>query len=139
VGDKSNDEQEIKRVNDTVDVEVNAIADDDIDAYLAVLSEDALFLPPDLPSIGGEELRTWLREFLEQWRVEWLAYKHNETEVGAVFAFHRFSYSWRLEPKTGGELQVAHGKGLHILRRGDDGAWKIAREVWNGRPTPNTI
>jgi ketosteroid isomerase-like protein len=132
-------QQEIERVDETVDVEVRAVAEDDIDAYLAVLADDVHFLPPGLASIGGDELRAWLREFLEQWRVEWLAYRHDETEVSGDLAFHRFSYSWRLEPKAGGQLQVAHGKGLHVLRRGGDGSWKIAREVWNARPTPSTI
>ncbi len=133
------DQHEKQRVEGTIDAEVRAIEDDDIDGYLAVLSEDALFQPPGLPSMGGEELRAWLREFLGQWRVEWLGFKHDETEVSGNLAFHRFSYSWRLEPKSGGQLQVAHGKGLQILRRCEDGDWKIAREVWNDRPTPHTI
>ena len=137
--DKVETQQERQRVNGVIDAEVAAIADDDIESYLALLTEDALFLPPGLPSIGGEELHAWLHEFLEQWRVEWLAFKHNETEVAGDLAFHRFSYSWRLEPKSGGELRVSHGKGLHILRRSADGDWKIARETWNDRPTPNTI
>ncbi len=133
------DQQEKQRVESTIDAEVAAIEDDDIEGYLAVLAEDALFLPPGLPSMGGEELRASLREFLEQWRVEWLGFRHDETEISGELAFHRFSYSWRLEPKSGGQLQVAHGKGLHILRRCDDGNWRIAREVRNDRPTPNTI
>jgi ketosteroid isomerase-like protein len=133
------DQQEKQRVESTFDAEVAAIEDDDIEGYLAVLAEDALFLPPGLPSMGGEELRASLREFLEQWRVEWLGFRHDETEISGELAFHRFSYSWRLEPKSGGQLQVAHGKGLHILRRCDDGNWRIAREVRNDRPTPNTI
>ena len=65
--------------------------------------------------------------------------QHDETEAVGDLAFHRFSYSWRLEPKSGGQLQVSHGKGLHILRRYGDGNWKIAREAWNDRPTPNTL
>ncbi len=133
------DEQEKQRVVSAIDAEVTAIADDDIEGYLAVLTEDAVFLPPGLPSMGGEELRVSLREFLEQWRVEWLGFRHDETEISGDLAFHRFSYSWRLEPKSGGQLQVAHGKGLHILRRCDGDSWKIAREVRNDRPTPHTI
>jgi ketosteroid isomerase-like protein len=131
--------QEMERVEETIDAEVRAIEDDAVDDYFALLTDDALFLPPDTASLGGDELRDWLREFLEQWRVEWLAFHHDETEVCDDLAFHRFSYSWRLEPKMGGELQVAHGKGLHLLRRGEDGSWKIAREIWNARPTPITI
>ena len=139
MAEKSEEQQERQRVNGVIDAEVAAIADDDIESYLALLTEDALFLPPGLPSIGGEELHAWLREFLEQWRIEWLGYRHDESEICGDLAFHRFSYSWRLEPKRGGQLQVSHGKGLHILRRPAEGDWKIARETWNDRPTPNTI
>ena len=136
---KAEDQEQRQRIESVIDAEVESIADDEIDRLLTLLAEDALFLPPDLPSIGGEELHAWLGEFLAQWRIEWLGYRHNETEIRGDLAFHRFSYSWRLEPKSGGQLQVSHGKGLHILRRGDDGEWKIARETWNARPTPNTI
>lgn len=137
--DKAEDQQERQRIESVIDAELESMADDEIERYLPLLAEDALFLPPDLPSIGGEELHAWLREFLGEWRIEWLGYRHNETEIRGDLAFHRFSYSWRLEPKRGGQLQVSHGKGLHILRREGDGDWKIARETWNARPTPNTI
>ena len=137
MADKVEHQQERQLIESVIDAEVESMADDEIERYLTLLAEDALFLPPDLPSIGGEELHAWLREFLDEWRIEWLGYRHNETEIRGDLAFHRFSYSWRLEPKRGGQLQVSHGKGLHILRR--DGDWKIARETWNARPTPNTI
>jgi ketosteroid isomerase-like protein len=130
---------EQKRVNATIDEEVAAIEDSDIEHYFKLLSDDALFLPPGLPSMRGDDLRAWLREFLEEWSIEWLAFRHNETEVANDLAFHRYSYSWRVTRKTGGELTVAHGKGLHILRHSADGSWKIARKVWNGRPTPHTL
>jgi ketosteroid isomerase-like protein len=139
VSDKVDDQQERQLIESVIDAEVESIADDDIDRYLPLLSDDALFLPPGLPSIRGEELHAWLREFHDQWRVEWLAYHHNETEVVGDLAFHRFSFSRRLEPKSGGQLQVSHGKGLHILRRSADGEWTIARETWNDRPTPHTL
>lgn len=133
------DDQERKLIESAIGEEISAVEDADIDRYLAVLTDDALFLPPGLPSIGGEKLRTWLREFLDQWNVEWLGFHHNEIEIAGDIAFHRYSYSWRLEPKGGGELQVAHGKGLHILRRDPRSGWKIAREIWNDRPTPNNV
>ena len=137
--DKVEDQQERQRIEGVIDAEVEAMADGEIDRLVPLLADDALFLPPDMPSIGGAELHAWLGEFLSQWGIEWLGYRHNEIEIGRDLAFHRFSYSWRLEPKSGGQLQVSHGKGLHILRRTADGEWEIARETWNARPTPNTI
>ena len=139
MADTTDYQQEKQRIESVIDAELESMADDEIDRLLTLLADDALFLPPDLPSIGGEELQAWLREFLEQWRIEWLGYRHDETELCDNLAFHRFSYSWRLEPKHGGQLQVSHGKGLHILRRSAAGDWEIARETWNARPTPNTI
>jgi ketosteroid isomerase-like protein len=139
VAEKTEKQQEKQLIESVIDAEIEAMADDDVERLLPLLSQDALFLPPDLPSIGGEELHAWLREFLGEWRIEWLAFNHNETVVVGDLAFHRFSFSWRLEPKSGGQLQVSHGKGLHILRRSADGGWTIAREIRNGRPTPNTI
>jgi ketosteroid isomerase-like protein len=133
------DPDELQKVGGTIAEEVAAIEDDDIERYLALLADDAVFLPPKLGSLAGEELCGWLSDFLGQWRVEWLAYKHEEMEIYGDLAFHRYTFSWRLEPKNGGEFRVSHRKGLHILRRSGDGDWKIAREVWNGRPTPITI
>ena len=138
MADKVEHQQERQLIESVIDAEVESMADDEIERYLTLLAEDALFLPPDLPSIGGEELHAWLREFLDEWRIEWLGYRHNETEIRGDLAFHRFSYSWRLEPKSGGQLRVSHRKGLLILRRSADGDWKIARKTWNSRPTPNT-
>ncbi|MGA9762519.1 MAG: DUF4440 domain-containing protein [Gaiellaceae bacterium] len=139
MAEKTDDEKAKSRVEGAVDIELAATEDGDIERYLMLLDDDALFLPPDMPSVGGEELRAWLRSFLDNWRVEWLSFKHEEAEICGDLAFHRYSYSWRLEPKAGGQLQVSHGKGLHVLRRLPNGDWKIARKVWNGRPTPNSI
>ena len=74
---KAEDQEQRQRIESVIDAEVESIADDEIDRLLTLLAEDALFLPPDLPSIGGEELHAWLGEFLAQWRIEWLCYRHN--------------------------------------------------------------
>lgn len=125
-----------EQVDAVVEGEAASIAGADIDRYLALLTDDAVFLPPDSAPYEGDELRGWLREFLHDWRVEWLEWRHDETAIEGDLAYHRFSYSWRLTSKTSDEVFVSHGKGLHVLRRGPDGAWKIAREIWNGRPPP---
>ena len=117
-----------------LDQEVAAIGNDDIKAYHAILADDAVFMPPNLPPKAGDELRLWLDDFLQSVTVQWLKFTHVETVVVGGCAYHVFACSWRVTPRAGGEPKVLHFKGLHILRRQLDGAWKLAREIWNTSP-----
>jgi ketosteroid isomerase-like protein len=123
-----------KRVLDVIDEEVNAVSTGDAQAYLAILADDAVFMPPNQTSKAGDELRIWLREFLEEFSVKWLKFEHLDTETAGDLAYHTYAFSWRVTPKVGGEPTVAQGKGMHVLRRQADGAWKVVREIWNASP-----
>jgi ketosteroid isomerase-like protein len=116
--------------------EAAAIEAGDFKRYFGLLAEDALFMPPNLHSKSGKELRAWLRDFLERNNVEYLKLTDDETVIESNLAYHRFTYGWKVTPKAGGETKVGHGKGMHILYRRPDGAWKIIREIWNDIPTP---
>ena len=120
-----------RQVLAVLDQEVNAVRSGDINAYLDVLADDAKFLPPNENPKEGEELRQWLRTFLEEFSAEWLRFVHEEISLSGDLAYHRYSFSWKITPKVGGNPTVAHGKGLHIVRRRPGGAWKIVREIWN--------
>jgi len=117
-----------------LDREVAAIASDDIAGYLAILDDEAMFLPPNLAPKQGADLRGWLRDFLQRFAVQWLSYAHEETQVEGDIAYHRFAYSWKVTPKSEGEPIVAYGKGFHILRRQAGQEWKLWREIWNASP-----
>jgi ketosteroid isomerase-like protein len=121
------------------DEEVAAIEAGDFKRYLAILADDALFMPPGSLAKTGEELREWLRDFVDRYSVRYLKFAHDETVVEDNLAYHRFVYGWKVTPKAGGETVVGHGKGMHILRRQPDGAWKIAREIWNTIPAPEAL
>lgn len=115
--------------------EKTAMAASDMALYLSVLADDALFMPPGTAAKCGEELRAWLRAFLENFTTEWLRFQHGETVVAGNLAFHDYYYSMKVTPKAGGEATIGHGKGLHVLRREGNGAWKIVRNVWNAVPS----
>jgi ketosteroid isomerase-like protein len=117
-----------------VDREVAAMGAGDLGQYVALLTDDAVLLAPNTPPKAGAELRQWLGEFLQRVRVEWLSFVHDEVAVSGDLGYHVYSYTWRTSPKGGGEPTVSSGKGLHIVRRGADGAWRIAREIWNANP-----
>jgi ketosteroid isomerase-like protein len=126
--------RDLQQVVATTDEEAAAMRDGDAAGYFAVLTDDALFLPPDQPEKQSAELREWLRDFLERFRVEWLEYVHEESVIVGDLAYHRYSYRRRVTPKAGGQPTVSSGKGLHVLQRQQDGSWKIARNLWNASP-----
>jgi ketosteroid isomerase-like protein len=114
--------------------EAAAMRDGSIDDFMALLTADAVLLPPDLLPKTGAELRGWLGAFLDRFGIEWLSLVDDETVVDGTLAYHVYSYTWRATPRDGGAPREASGKGLHILRRGEDGRWRIAREIWNPNP-----
>jgi ketosteroid isomerase-like protein len=125
-----------QKVNAVADEEVAAIEAGDFKRYLALLTDDALFMPPSIHAKAGEDLRKWLRDFVDRFTVKYQKWTHDETVVEGDLAYHRFTYAWKVTPKAGGETKAGCGKGMHILRRQPDGGWKIAREIWNAIPEP---
>jgi ketosteroid isomerase-like protein len=119
---------------DTIDREVAAMAQGDMNAFGGVLAADAVFLPPNTEAKAGADLRTWLGTFLRDFAVEWLRFEHGDVAADGILGFHTYEYEWRVTPRGGGASTIGHGKGLHVLRRQADGAWKILREVWNASP-----
>ena len=114
--------------------QVAAMRDGHTDACLAQYTEDAILLPPNLLPKAGAELQSWMSEFLQRFRVEWLSFIHDEIAASGDLAYHRYSYTWRVTSRDGGAVTVASGKGVQLLRRTSDGGWRIAREIWNANP-----
>jgi ketosteroid isomerase-like protein len=106
----------------------------DMNQYLTILSKEAVFMPPNTSAKRGEQLRQWLREFVNSNLVEWPRFEHGETMVAGDLAFHEYVYTMKVTPKSGGAPAVGHGKGLHVLRREADGEWRILRNIWNASP-----
>lgn len=121
-------------IHAAIDRERNAVAAGDANAYLAALTDDAVFMAPNVEAKTGPALRQFLEEFLRTVAVKWLSFEHLETVVVGDVAFHVFKCSWRTTPKAGGASAVMHFKGLHVLHRATDGRWRIRREIWNANP-----
>jgi len=118
-----------------VQAEREAVESGDINRYLRTLAEDAIFMPPNSAAKAGAELREWLRSFLADVRVEWLSFVSSEVLLFGGAAYHAYTYSWRVCPRSGGEAKVTSGKGVHLLELQVDGTWRIGREIWNASPT----
>jgi len=127
---------EIRSVAALIDREIKAMETGDPGAALALLHDEAVFLPPNQAPKDGEALRQWLGKFIQRFDVQWLNFEHRETVVTGEFAFHRYDYTWKVTPKDGGESSFSHGKGIHVLKRTAEGDWKIYYEIWNSSPAP---
>jgi len=110
---------------------VEAMNRGDVDAFFDALNEDAVFFPPNEPAKRGEELREFMSQFLDQYTVHFDRYADEEIEVAGALAVNHYSYRWTVAAKVGGEPQTAEGHGIRILKRQDDGAWKITHEMWS--------
>jgi ketosteroid isomerase-like protein len=62
---------ELSEILAVTDQEARAISTGDLALYRAILSDDAVFLPPNTSARSGEELRRWLGGFLDQVAIEY--------------------------------------------------------------------
>jgi len=125
----------------TLEAEVQAVAEDeshalstgDIELYLSLLADDAVYHPPNSSPKSGEALRHWLTEFLANHKVEWQHFTPGETIVGGELATLDYTYAMVSTPKDEGEQLIGYGKGMIVCRR-EHGTWKIVRNIWNAAP-----
>ena len=128
-------QQAAQTIEQLADREAVAMANGNMDVYQLLLHQDAIFLPPNTLPKHGSDLRNWMGEFIHNYQIEWDEFVHEETVVFGEYGYHRYTYSWRITPKSGGKEIVAQGKGLHIMRLMPDAGWKIFREIWNSNPS----
>lgn len=99
----------------------------DVDALVALYTEDAVLMPPDLPSLTGvEAMRAIVQSFLDAGligsevpRIEVYGVVGDEAWGAGPFRF--FDASGNL---------VVEGKYV-VVYRVVDGAWRIVRHMWN--------
>jgi uncharacterized protein (TIGR02246 family) len=112
---------------DEVAVAVNA---GDVDGILAHYADDAVFSPPDAPSVTLEELRAWYDEMFGASTFEFSA-EPLEVVVSGDLAVLRASYEETITPMGEGEPETHDGNWLVVLRKQADGSWKLWRDMWS--------
>lgn len=127
---------ERQQVLQTTEEEVKAVESGEIERYLPLLTEDAVFMPQNQTTKTGAELRPWLRAFLERVSIRYTRFDHGETIVRDDLAVHSYSCEWIATPRPSGKALTTAFKGMQVLRRASDGSWKIAMHIWNTDPEP---
>ncbi|MEM7780554.1 MAG: SgcJ/EcaC family oxidoreductase [Pseudomonadota bacterium] len=109
----------------------DALAAGDIDAWLSLWTQDGIQLPPGEPAVAGiEALRTRNGAALAAFNVT-MEITLEETEILGDFAYSQGSYTAQFQPKGGGDALNVDGKFLSIMKRGEDGTWRIYRDMFN--------
>jgi uncharacterized protein (TIGR02246 family) len=101
------------------------------DAIAAEYTEDALLMPPDNPSqVGRPAIAAVYRTYFKDFKCDFKS-DVQELEIAGDWAFLRGAFTTVVTPKAGGPQQGGHGKFLVIVRRGADGTWRFARDMFS--------
>jgi uncharacterized protein (TIGR02246 family) len=115
----------------------------DVDALLALWTEDGVLLAPGQAPISGKDN---LRTFYERNRdavanTEILAYEEQWQEVRIM---GDYAYQWgqiRSRRRTGQSKQETSDvvNAMRVLKRGEDGSWRVARAIYNEARTGTSV
>jgi len=120
----------IREVIAAYDAAVNA---GDPAAITALYAEGAVSMPPDTVAFSFEDGQPHMEEMFELNTFQ-LASVAEEIEVDGDLAYAHVWYEQNVTPTAGGETTAMQGNWVVILRRQDDGSWKMWREMWSYVP-----
>lgn len=103
----------------------------DADYIAGIMADDAVIMVPGEPVQEGRAacaafVRNMLAYLLGHFHRP-ITYVSAEVRVIGHWAFDRGSFSFTVEPKSGGEPSEAHGKYLWLYSK--SGSWKLARAI----------
>ena len=109
-----------------------AVEAGDIPGYLAVLDADVELLPTDAPPIQGRDhYGQFLGPVFEQDRFEIEVVDPGTVKVDGDLAYARYDYIIHRMPHGTGERISSLRKFLDVLRRQEDGSWRVLKHIWN--------
>jgi uncharacterized protein (TIGR02246 family) len=108
----------------------------DADAVADCYTEDALLILPFRPSLSGRRaIADHYRQALSRVTLE-IEPSIEETEVAGDWAFQRGSIRQKVSVQGGSAVHRSSGRYLLVARRGDDGSWRVARDVFTPDQPP---
>jgi uncharacterized protein (TIGR02246 family) len=107
------------------------------DSMAVVYTDDVSFMPPGEPAVEGiAGVKAWATKAFATGTLT-VKYSSSQVTVRGDQAVDRYTGSLTFTPMGGGAGMTEQLKGVHVMRKGADGSWKIAVDVWNtDAPTP---
>lgn len=117
---------------------IEAYQGEDLDRFMSLFTEDAVRMPPDAPALVGKpSIRINAQNLFTMFDTQ-LVVHIEETELSGDLAFVRGTWSLTSAPAGESETTTTVGKWMNLMKRGEDGAWRIARNIWNRDAPPET-
>ncbi len=129
VGVKALSDEDVAAIKTAHDAYSQTIISKDWAAHIAMHTEDAVVMPPNMPLIQG-------REAIQAWNeasppITAFNLTCVEIEGRGGLAYVRGVYTLTMEPEGVPEPIQDTGKFLDILQKQEDGSWLIAVDIFN--------
>jgi uncharacterized protein (TIGR02246 family) len=119
-------------VRAAADVRIKAIETGDVEAYLSVYADDAVWMPPAAMEIVGKDAaRRRIAQTFKLASLEPVMQSREQAVMSPEWIADRGQYSVIVTPKGGGESKQEVGSFLTLWRRTAEGKWKICYDIWN--------
>lgn len=103
----------------------------DVDALLSLYAGDAVLMPQGQPSVSGKEaIRPLYESVFREYAIRSQS-RVVEIEVSGDLGYLWCTYKLTATPKAGGAALHDEGKSLFIVKRAQDGDWRISRLIDN--------
>lgn len=101
----------------------------DLESYVALFSEDGVWLPPGQTAVVGRQaIREWLIPFFKQFDYNF-SIQDEQTRIAGDWAIERGTFHSELTHKEGGDPMHHSGKYVVLWHRSEDGLWHIDRYI----------
>ncbi len=119
-GTLQEDRQAIERLHER---HVQAALDEDVEAFLATVTDDFGLMPPNDPGARGKPaVRSWFETTFDAFSIERLEFPTTELHIDRDWAFRHYTYDWAPVPDAGGDPIEDRGDGMYVYPRQADGS-----------------
>jgi ketosteroid isomerase-like protein len=110
---------------------LDAINTNDLNAFMAVVTDDIVFQAPNTPEVVGRaSVGEWVGGYLAAYTTHWDK-TQRDFILSGDWAYQRYGYTSTDTDKATGAVTTDTGKGLIVYHRGTDGIWRVARDSWS--------
>lgn len=103
-----------------------------VDGYAAVLDDNIELLPTDAPPLNGvENYRAMLDGVFTTDTFKIDVAVPSTIEVAGDIAWARYDYIIHRTPKGSDETISSYRKFMDVMRRQEDGSWRVYKHIWN--------